>query len=776
MVDYRSLSAAWTVISEAFHIPQVKEKHSEQVLKEAIGVLHNHGISHIIKDWFLETYQNNLRDVIIPEFWNHFNGKDIWMLPEAINKLYQSVKLFMMLMMQLEYLVSEISNKSTNSITIQNVLNPVIQKKMYLMLRSLLLVKIPVHFHSILSDFYTRMFKVFHSKQKLNSLEEEESDDPLQCCGCECEPDNCCCQRLLDAFQQITTQLNELEILESVVGDAAINVAQQHIEQFVQDTCRGNFEVSYLSVLEEWLEDTVLTWLQIVYQKSTSSDEETPKKNIMSILKEQLIHAVFEKYTEVRLEQLFNIVIEFPESQAALEDLRECLERTNLRPKLICSLKKSLETRLLHPGVNTTDILTAYISAIKALRVLDPTGVVLQLVCEPVCKYLRSRDDTVRCIVTNLTDESCSELASELMKGAPLMLEDSYHSDDEKEDWENWQPDPVDADPAKASKSHRSSDIISMLVNIYGSKELFVNEYRTLLADRLLSSFSYNTEREIRYLELLKLRFGESQLYYCEVMLKDVADSRRINGHVNSTEASSNDGVEFPINAMILSAQFWPTIREEKLELPAKVSKALQRYTTAFEMLKGNRTLTWKPHLGLVHLEIELKDRVLKLSVSPVHATIIWHYQEKLRWTVDELSSVMHVPVSALRRKITFWQSHGVLREEENDTFVLVEEQQGRCQEVVVMEEDETESVTASSQDQKEEELQMFWSFIVGMLTNLESLPLERIHTMLRMFAMPGPNTSECGIHELRQFLDRKVREQKLLYSGGLYRLPRSNS
>ena len=71
-----------------------------------------------------------------------------------------------------------------------------------------------------------------------------------------------------------------------------------------------------------------------------------------------------------------------------------------------------------------------------------------------------------------------------------------------------------------------------MLVNIYGSKELFVNEYRTLLADRLLAHFHSATEREIRNLELLKVRFGEQQLHYCEVMLKDVEDSRRINAHI----------------------------------------------------------------------------------------------------------------------------------------------------------------------------------------------------------------------------------------------------
>jgi hypothetical protein len=54
-----------------------------------------------------------------------------------------------------------------------------------------------------------------------------------------------------------------------------------------------------------------------------------------------------------------------------------------------------------------------------------------------------------------------------------------------------------------------------MLVNVYGSKELFVNEYRTLLADRILSQFSYNTDKEIRYLELLKLRWSMPSILFC---------------------------------------------------------------------------------------------------------------------------------------------------------------------------------------------------------------------------------------------------------------------
>ena len=37
----------------------------------------------------------------------------------------------------------------------------------------------------------------------------------------------------------------------------------------------------------------------------------------------------------------------------------------------------------------------------------------------------------------------------------------------------------------------------SILVNIYGSKEMFINEYRQLLAERLLQTTDYNTTGEV---------------------------------------------------------------------------------------------------------------------------------------------------------------------------------------------------------------------------------------------------------------------------------------
>ena len=104
----------------------------------------------------------------------------------------------------------------------------------------------------------------------------------------------------------------------------------------------------------------------------------------------------------------------------------------------------------------------------------------------------------------------------------------------------------------------------------------------------------------------------------------------------------------------------------------------------------------------------------------------------------------------------------------------------GACLDVAA--DDEAESVTRTSKDQRDEELQVFWSYISNMLINFESLPLERIYTMLKMFAMPPSDASsnsahsgsgECDIEEVRAFLDRKVRAHELVFSGGQYRLPK---
>lgn len=104
--------------------------------------------------------------------------------------------------------------------------------------------------------------------------------------------------------------------------------------------------------------------------------------------------------------------------------------------------------RLLHPGVNTNDILTGYVAAIKTIRHLDNSGALLETITEPVKQYMRCRPDAVRCVVTALTEDGPAELAEELAKSETL-AEMPTKRNDELINWESWQPEPVDVNTSR---------------------------------------------------------------------------------------------------------------------------------------------------------------------------------------------------------------------------------------------------------------------------------------------------------------------------------------
>lgn len=144
-------------------------------------------------------------------------------------------------------------------------------------------------------------------------------------------------------------------------------------------------------------------------------------------------------------------------------------------------------------------------------------------------------------------------------------------------------------------------------------------------------------------------------------------------------------------------------------------------------------------------------------------------------WHLENLAQEIQVTPTDVRKRLLFWQSHGLIKESSADYYTLIEDFNKNSDHAPTQhdcEDDETESAMASASDQREEELQVFWSYIVGMLTNLDSLPLERIHQMLKMFASHGPGV-EFSQEELKNFLQRKVREHALVFSAGVYQLPK---
>ncbi|CAK0784759.1 hypothetical protein CVIRNUC_007963 [Coccomyxa viridis] len=518
------------------------------------------------------------------------------------------------------------------------------------------------------------------------------------------------------------------------------------------------------------------------------------KDRALSSWAKRLQYYVYETVGAMRIGQFFDIVVGLPESLPALADVRGCLQHTNSHARFIQRFGAAISLRLLHPGAATPDIIAQYVGCIKALREVDPAGILLNAVGRPIKAYLRSRKDTIRCIVASLTEEAeggespHAESLAEELKQPPEPEEDDMKTD--TDDWADfqaalrWRPDPVEVDLLQAHKKESGTDIISMLVAIYGSKELFINEYRSMLAEKLLSKGDYDCDREIRTLELLKLRFGELNLLNCEIMLKDMADSKRVDANIHNIAPQAMSPLRRArravrvdaLSATIISSLFWPPHQEEEdFALPQQLQAQMAAYAARFSIVKTPRKLVWMKHLGSVDLTLTVGPREVDFTVTPIHAAIIMHFKERPTWHAAELAAAMHLAQDALRKRALFWIGHGVLEETRTPTGTVF----SRCERLEVradggaavgemaMEED-TDAPTAA-EAQAQQDMAVYEQYIMGMLTNFDSgLPLDRIHNMLKMFCSTPPydRTAE----QLARFLGTLVAAEKIACVGHVYK------
>lgn len=559
------------------------------------------------------------------------------------------------------------------------------------------------------------------------------------------------------------------------------------------DLVAGNFE-------EEGILDRVLRWkndVLVPWTYDVIGDEIFETDNWQA----KLEYSASQAFVSVRMGELFDLVAEYPDSLPAVRELSVALERTGRvwYATTASEFRKALVARLLHPGAETAQIIEVYINTIKVLREMDPSGELLEVATMPVRDYLKKRSDTIRCIITSLTDEeNGGELYEELRRHDAKPLEEAEldSDDDEEPPTFDWMPPPsilkrrgvISGQVGRVtSGARRNGDILAMLVGIYGSKDLFVNEYRIMLADKLLNNLEYNTDKEIHNLELLKLRFGESTLHQCEVMVKDIDDSKRIQTNIHSTLKSKPNGGTPVVDAAIVSHIFWPALQREEMKYHPTIKSKLDEFGIEYAKLKNPRRLVWLQQLGLVELEVEvyqndedgnLKSHLKEVSCTPAHATLLANFADTGTWTCSELAAETEMTEDAVRKRMGFWlnqrivQSSSTRNGELMYTLMSVLDAEVANQSFQHDDDDDDQEHAVSVGAHEEEEMKVYESYIFGMLKNLGQLPLDRIHSMLKTFVAGSDHRYDKTPQQLAGFLQQLCREEKLECSpDGLYTL-----
>jgi anaphase-promoting complex subunit 2 len=518
------------------------------------------------------------------------------------------------------------------------------------------------------------------------------------------------------------------------------------IDEHVRKECKGDHEPGKLAVLQQWVDDCVspLSRKALGFQprpdhtnkvsnsgssnSSSSTNSSSSSSSIIgcnnssgskSSLEEELCGAVCEAFSVARAEELFEMVADFPDTYGAMRELRRAASAASSEARVAHIFRKAVCRRLLHSGASTTQILDMYVTMIRALRVVDPSDLLLNFLAVPVREYLLSRKETVRCIVESLTNGKDSDLHSELRRGGSL----EYGADSDDEDGgpgQDWTPVRRSPDLPEFGSGARGIDVLALLVSLYGSTDVFVSEYRTLLAGKLLANLSYYSDHEVATLELLKIRFGEEPLHSCEVMLRDLEESRRTNFTVHSdavklvnkcrkrakggegekkggeegeegeecdtvVAAAAGDSPEALaaaesarcVDFIIVSDNYWPKLVQEEIKHHPDALALLREYESCYAELKKPRKLHPVNRLGRVQLELSFDDGCTRdFSVNPVQATLIMHVAESgdsatcLRQQGERgvrasaLAAAAQMEAYKVRRHMGLWVSRHVVTEQ----------------------------------------------------------------------------------------------------------------
>jgi anaphase-promoting complex subunit 2 len=99
----------------------------------------------------------------------------------------------------------------------------------------------------------------------------------------------------------------------------------------------------------------------------------------------------------------------------------------------------------------------------------------------------------------------------------------------------------------------KSADPVAMLISLCKPISSFVEGYKKTLGEVLLSSDTYNVDKEFVHLERLKQYFPTDTLSACDAMLKDIDESKRINRKVHENPEIGNN-----MQSLVISRRFWP--------------------------------------------------------------------------------------------------------------------------------------------------------------------------------------------------------------------------
>lgn len=483
----------------------------------------------------------------------------------------------------------------------------------------------------------------------------------------------------------------------------------------------------YNEVFEESALDAAFDKLSLLIATFQNRFPDIPKE------RHCLKNAVYKYVVKSRSNMIFEIVTSYPDSKPALLDLQKSCSRTNLHHEVSETAVRIFTNRLLHLGAATSDIVTQYINAIQALNIVDESGGLTRAVSPPIQKYLTTRADLLDTIVDRILEDE-SLVATGISAQKPNDDDVLRDADAQKELDFSWSPEPMHShirDLQSLVREASDSDALALLLNVYGSIKSFVTQLEKEIAKRIETSPGFSFDNEVRAIELLKWRFGSQSFLNCEVILRDVADSKRLSAMFGCST----------VQPLIVSHLYWPTMPSDFVKLPDEIEKEITNYTEEFEKLKHPRKLKWLNSAGSVEIELEFDEgETMQMNVPPICASVALLMNKNNEIDVDSICSQLEVSKQAAETALSFWISSNIFVRDGNKCRMVSKKP---ILTAVAYEPPEVVDENKEEEEEEEEEpdkkdANMFQRFVLNILQNRakEEVTLPALYDLLKKFCV----------------------------------------
>lgn len=393
---------------------------------------------------------------------------------------------------------------------------------------------------------------------------------------------------------------------------------------------------------------------------------------------------------------ILSYVLDFKANISRIEEIADVVKKVRMSEELSQWLLDQIKSRLLTPGVTTMNILSTYFHIVETLTIIDEDMLSFKQVTTPVKKFLLQRVDLINCILTFWKQDPKLIVNSQIMSQPrlehhpslqiPISAEEMHHlsSDDENEE--------INVRHIKRSSNqsrvrYKVSDPTKILVDLYGSEEGFLEEYQNDLATKYLLDKDIDAKNMAMEIEIVKKRFGEYNLSRCDVLTKDVKDSKRISKcWSKEIRHDVSHGKRFfnlkneNFSTLIASTGYWPVDNHDPLfQMPKTMTRTLENFENVYKVRNPNKKLKYHQNLGSVTIDLDFPSSSHEFKCQPIHALIMSFFSEGTPLSkefniqfdpknikLSQIALCLRANPSYIKKKMYFWIHNGVIVEKKS--------------------------------------------------------------------------------------------------------------